>query len=107
MQAVYIWFGGLRKEGKILVRLKTTGAKTTFTSGNDAGPLHVTELSYGAITCYGVTEKVITLSTLSPGFLKKTSNLRLQFEFPSLSIASGYFSIFCTYLDEEKRRHIP
>ena len=40
MQAVYIWFGGLRKEGKILVRLKTTGAKTTFTSGNDAGPLH-------------------------------------------------------------------
>jgi len=39
MQAVYIWFGGLREEGKILVRLKTTGAKTTFTSGNDAGPL--------------------------------------------------------------------
>jgi len=41
MQAVYIWFGGLREEGKILVRLKMIGAKTTITSGSDAGPLQL------------------------------------------------------------------
>ena len=41
----YIWFGGL---GKIHIGLKTIGAKKTFTSGSDAGPLQ----RYGTVPTY-------------------------------------------------------